>query len=296
MFFFFFFKPSETSKKDLPKIDRSSPEALINSFCSGAFSEFRNDFFYRGEGNNENLVPSILREKNYRSISLTSIASTNPTKSKDIHLDQFLFDERSLLQRFYFESNQAGLSLPYSKMFVEADPPSGFSSEKGPYIHSLAPLMALGDHYGLHTRMLDFSFDPLVALYFACSHLREGLDDKTPIKLYFLRKNFFSYNSRARCVVPEYAHNANLRAQQGALVYWALSPGECFLGNEVSDPNSLITTFSLNDFPNISTDYLVSASIKRTWAPKILTILSRMGYTKASLFPNYSDIISYLQS
>jgi len=290
MFFYFFDSPHKSLHEKVKLIDTSTPKALVASFCTGSFAPFRKKFFFRGEGNGESLIPSLLRNDNYSRFCCVKKSNLQAGKTP---LNEFLKTEYIILHRFYFEANQAGLVLPETESFTRWDcSPGAGIFPHSIYIHDLAHLMALGDHYGLSTRMLDFSFDPLTAIYFACSHLHHPASNK-PIILYLLDKTLFVEKSRIRCVVPEYFKNPNLKAQNGALVYWAVSKSESFVGDEVKDPEDKIEFDSFGKIHDIN-KYLYEINITRSFSTRLLSLLDAMGYNSQSLFPNYADIASHI--
>ena len=133
------------------------------------------EWLYRGVSNAEyELVPTALRRDQVA--RLASQADELPAESQVMQKDQ-IRREALVAQRFWVKADRMGLQLPegdghlrtcletrraakaYSEGREEPWPPK-----------QMLPLLAIMQHYGLSTRLLDWSRDPFVGLFFATGY------------------------------------------------------------------------------------------------------------------------------
>jgi len=132
--------------------------------------------------------------------------------------------------------------------------------------------MILAQHHGIPTRLMDWSFNPMVALFFAVennidadcciyqSYLNSGLTDVTSFDIIFSDNKFFP-------IIPNYTHK------------------------RYSNQESLFTLHahpSTPDFSKIHKKYIIEKKDKDIIRWK----LRRMGITKSFIYPNL-DSLSY---
>lgn len=190
---------------------------LLNQWTSGSEEEKNSRYYFRGENEfNYHLQPSLLRSSNYERLS-KKYATNDPIEL-----------EASLIQRF----------KRYTSHIYHQN--SDFSGRN----FSDLEMLCLAQHNGLPTLLLDFTLNPLVAIYFAVrSHQYEDIasSDKKDAALWVMKLknksqrekqtihledaqgewivNFKDYRrSRPLLVVP-LAFTHRISAQAGRFVY-----------------------------------------------------------------------------
>jgi hypothetical protein len=235
---------------------------------------------FRGQANEIwNLEPSILRNNDHHIYSSVLFRSSDESGTR-------IFVEISALDSFAKYCDSAGLQIPGdSEEFrrEHLDPTKVMDSFT--FHRKLWPspeyfeIMALAQHHGLPTRLLDWSRSSYVAAYFAASNaLKNKVDGR--LAVWALNTQNFALNLKnVEIIRVPGSNNANVAAQGGLFTLLRQSYSR---GNPFEPPHYLV-------------DYVVSSgsrdlakiTLPVAEAPKILDLCERYGVTAAKLYPDF---------
>lgn len=232
------------SSNDCTNVTFCNLKEFLNYFeFGGKYYPQLSDFIFRGQSTDSyELLPTALRSpknnnqndinQNYKD-NLLSLSIDNCQYESGQVIYEFL-----LLRNFYQTANKNGLKLPYVKDLDNKFLYSSYNVElfrniiestSGLWISSeFEELAALAQHYGIPTRLMDWTFDFKVALYFASSNAcKESLkrnyqnyNDYMVIWAINTREVANIFDAPLKFITPNYYRNENLMAQKGVLSYW----------------------------------------------------------------------------
>lgn len=275
-------------------------------------------FVYRGERTNSyKLLPGALREDQIDKL----FGNGKPIDNQAQWLTWQVYAEYVLLREFYKLSNYNGLKVPkieaISKNYNDHFP-SEFLNRTGTkrwLSDDIVDLAALAQHYGVLTRLLDWSYDLYVAIYFASiGAIKAKVNDKDfqkddTIVIWALNSFYIQFlqptTSRIplNFVVPPYHDNPNLNAQKGLLSYWEVlvpdTAEQVFQGNIIltdrTPLNELLQKYCDKE-PERDTAVTLLYKFEFPVEDCIAAYehLRKLGYTAAKLFPGYDGVVKHM--
>ncbi|EJB01757.1 FRG domain protein [Rhizobium leguminosarum bv. trifolii WSM597] len=164
---------------------------------------------------------------------------------------------------------------------------------------SLLSVLALAQHYGVPTRLLDWSLDPYVAAYFAATSAMGN--DEGYLAVWAVVSDLFEINNiligdpvRAarlpiQYVTTPWAGNANAKAQRA--VFLAYRQFDINLSSDFVPEayDALIAKNLVGGLP--AYPVLYRFSLPRSEAPELLRLLAFQGYDGATLFPGLEGAV-----
>jgi hypothetical protein len=247
------------------------------------FGQQFSQFIFRGQGNSEwKLVPKIFRQevidKHKRGMMAT----------RTDHPGQFVF-EWSLLYDFIMLCDSSGLVVPGDSMefrkYLEPHAITrihGIDSRSWPE-ETVLPLMALAQHHGLPTRLLDWSNSPFVACYFAAaSAINESLKDGEKLALFAINLNDIHEIKGIKHVRVPGSTSANLSSQTGSFI---LVDNFGYRGEAFTPDVSLESKLPTH------TQLLKKVTLPTSLAGELLLRCDKFGISAASVFPGYDGVV-----
>lgn len=220
--------------------------------------------------------------------------------------------EYSILRAFYRLSDQRGLEVPVSQrvrdnLAQEFD----FFGLTNPHQEDdwiprdLLETAALAQHYGVPTRLLDWTYDIYVALYFGFTG---AIDKQGNIVLWALNKEHLSFlkptvnRINVEFITPHYASNPNLNAQKGLFTHWPIKLPSMinemqsmqFSPVELVDRKPLDHLIAVNQKEDDTVPIFKKYTLPCSEAKKGCQILAKLGYDSARIFPGYDGVAKHL--
>lgn len=237
--------------------------------------------------------------------------------------------EYRLLQDFFLACDRNGLYVPHIEGLRNSFYP-GVDGEtlllEGKWLpKDYWELAALAQHHGVKTRLLDWTYDLNVALYFASTGVyndpKQKLDlseaykahkkgeeypPKHNIEIWALNMDVVMAKPMAvplKIVQPQYNHNSNLCAQKGIFTFWetikpAVIKKDGGIPNykQQTDRRSLDVQIHeyLSSVGAQMKEYLYHITVPQEAANTIYSYIEKIGYDASRIFPGYDGVARYI--
>jgi hypothetical protein len=255
------------------------------------------------------LVPTALRPENFE--YMKSFTTTITNEFGEDHSTEFYqrVFEYGVLHDFFVRSDNSGLKIPHVDAIRDS---TGMIHKQMRVVYEnwlpkdFHELAALAQHYGLPTRLLDWSSDPFVSLYFASINVlnQNNYTDDCMVLWAMNRykielKNVLNRSLKLEIINPPYGGNENLRSQKGLLTYWRgdqlINHDESIDFDTTTDRRPLdeLLYESLSEKSGyIREPFIVFYKflIPNKEASNIFMALEKMSYNAARLFPGFDGI------
>jgi hypothetical protein len=255
------------------------------------FKEFGpNSWYFRGHADDSfQLVPSALRQES--KLLRDFVSGGFRTNEEQI------FGEMHALRLFFDEADRIGLHLPEDSQVVRRIFEKHYAHQlpsNWPPRHLLS-LMAIAQHHGFPTRLLDWSRNVLKASYFAASGAAKG-GSRGSKKLAVWALSIWPFMMKAdtplKIVTAPGFTNRNLLAQEGIFTRTrSIKPNQTFVDRR---PLDKILESEIKEFTPIGTS-LYRITLPSKLAPELLYELARRGVSHSTLFPDFYGVVQALR-
>jgi hypothetical protein len=271
------------------------------------------NWLFRGQGQDYPLIPSLLRPAPYNK------KIQELTKYDVEDYSQLIKGELDFLIRFFEIADRRGLALPDDSQdfrhtleklkIYRKDSKYEINDDTWMTLNETLSVMALAQHYGIPTRLLDWTRLPYVAAFFAAEDAYTHKYNRSSLlvvrafhyPVFGEQLNYKNALYAIRGVTAPSATNSNLRAQQGVFTlmdfrYTREQTGKCL---PLEDSLEIMIEDIKHNQPD-SDHWIFNSSLQKFTLPvseaeKLLFLLAKMDITPSTVYPGYSGIVSDLK-
>lgn len=266
----------------IKEIHFSDTEEMFHELSPfGKYKDVLENFVFRGESSaSYKLLPSALREKNKDKLYLLSHIEKPIENQSELEFWQQKA-EFHLLKRFFDIADERGIFTPEISFLrdnaLHIFPHIGENQLSSNWIpDELLELAALAQHYGVPTRLLDWSLSHMASLYFAAAGVLHGASNEEDDQMVLWALNYteieFLKNTVSRVPIrlikPSYYRNPNLFAQKGVLSCWNYKTY-----TSMSIPFNFQATVNRTPFDELLASYVLENEINLQRSDSSYTVL-----------------------
>ena len=299
------------------------------------------DWLFRGECDWEHpLLPTIYRPSTWDlALRIADVGGLDRHKDISVESEFFLvLVEYQLLRSFMHKVDESGLSIPgysppvavwlreYSETLVQIlkegppQPTAPFhpvdnlasSSDRVCWPDLMInPILALARHYGMPSRLLDWSHSPFVAAYFAARDVIAAREKSSVVKERF---SVWALSRRITGVLHEYplphplefryirtpsVGNKHMIAQRGVFTARTTYPHELFQHRSGDGMYDLVSKrmdyITSKEASALQGPYLIRFTLDSVYFDDLLLLLNKLGYSGNRMFPTYNGVVESLK-
>ena len=281
------------------------------SYGGSLYKLFMNgNFAFRGHASDKyKLIPTALRPESRNRFNQFALSGDDEEK-KDLEYFQII-KENHILRDFYKMCDRHGLAIEnikrYRSAFLERIDVQTLLTPEMWLPQDLWTLAALAQHYGLPTRLLDWTHDINVGLFFAVEDYLEGRavpEGTEHIVVWALNLQPITEPNVTelplKLVQPIYHGNDNLTAQQGLFTLWQTKKNIDFKdGKMVADMETIVNRKPLDQLllnlrikqDKLETPYLYGFMLPADSGKEIYRHIKSVGYDASRIYPGYNGFV-----
>lgn len=293
----------------------SCVEDFLNEIVPWGSKQDLGGYAFRGHSQESyQLIPTALRLDSRAKLWSAAATGEPPASEVDLIFHQ-VNAEYLILRDFYRLSDQRGLAVPLSPR-VREDLVSDVSTmlqfdiktEDLWIPHDLHEAAALAQHYGMPTRLLDWTYDIFVAIYFA---FRGAIGKSGNVCIWAIDKDHLRFHQPSEFVdgvdfiAPHYSGNPHLNAQKGLFTHVPCSfPHYLNYTSDPARPNIFDMKVDRRPLDEVLRERIrrpKKGTFKKFLVPcseakKGAQILTKIGYDASRIFPGYGGVATELMS
>lgn len=288
------------------------------SYGEEMYQNLKEGFVFRGhQSGSYKLIPSVLRHKLIMKDAAGNTVEDDKDAPFDIADSEFMHKntEYLVLRKFFDICDKNGLRLPpvdriRKRLYSHEDILSFIMAGEDWLPYDLQELAALAQHYGMETRLLDWTTNLETAIYFAIHKDPLLMEDERSNKdsdyvaIWTLNLSVhFGLNTPLRIIRPPYYGNPNLAAQKGLFTFWNVPGMKLPLPSGTNEDSSEIFRLLANRTP---LDELIAKECEKQGRKDVIMwklliprkdrkvlyeYIRNKGVSAASLFPGYEGAV-----